>query len=309
MTSHCFRRVIALGAVFGFCAIVALPAHAQAWVPQPGTGTVSLDYQLTNVKYHLFSQDMSPYGGVGSKLDLGKIDAQTGQLGIDYGLARNLGLSVGVAYVGASYRGTVPESGLDDGKFHGTLQDVSAAVRYMVPWRGITITPNLGFSVPTHEYQHHGHAAIGKGNKSINAGIAVGRALAPWASNVWVQGGYARQFVPDVQQWGLDVNTFSGSVGWFVLPQLSLSGYYTYFGTEGGIDWYWADFSEPGVGDNHDRAAKSVSRRAGGTLSYQFGGSKGLFVDIGGLLSGANTHDGMTYTVGTNWSFVSPFAH
>ena len=301
MIRHIFRRVLALTAVYVFLAASSLPAHAQAWVPAPGTGTFYLDYQVTQVKYHLFSQDMAAFGGDGARLDLGKIDAQTEQFGVDYGVARNLGFSASIAYVGAKYRGNAPESALDDGNFHGSFQDVSLGARYMVPWQGFAITPNVTFAFPTHEYEHHGHVAVGKGNTSFNAGIAVGRTL---VQNVWLQGSYTRDFVQDVQQWGLDVNAFAGSVGWFVLPQLLVSGYFTYFATEDGIDWYWDDFGAPGVDHNHDRAAKTVARRAGGTLGYQFNASTGLFMDIGGMVSGANTHDGMSYTFGTNWNFL-----
>lgn len=303
-----FRGVVTSAAACALFAASSAPAHAQAWVPEPGTGSVSLDYQVTQVKYHLFAGDMTAFGGDGVRLDMGKIGAQSEQLVLDYGVMRNLGFSASIASVGAKYRGNLPEGALDDGKFHGTLQDASLGARYMVPWQGFAITPTLALAFPTHEYEHHGHVAVGKGNKSFNAGIAVGRTLTPWAPNVWLQGGYTRDFVQDVQQWGLDVNAFSSTVGWFVLPQLSVSGYFTYLGTEDGIDWYSDDFTAPGVDHNHDRAAKTLARRAGGTLGYQRNASMGLFVNIGGIVSGANTHDGISYTVGTNWSFVSPFA-
>lgn len=288
------------------CPVVPARARAQAWVPAPGTGSASLDYQHTHVKNHLFSQDMAIFGGVGPALDMGKIDAETAQLGLDYGVMRNVGVTVNVAYVSARYRGNQPEASVDDGKFHGSFQDLSLGVRYMIPWQGFAITPNAGYSAPTTNYEHHGHVAVGKANTSFTAGVAIGRSLAPLVPNVWMQGGYTRNFTKDVQQWGLDVNSFSGTIGWYAMSQLSVSGYFTYLATEDGIDWYWDDFSAAGVAHNHDRAAKSVARRAGGTLSYQLDASKGFFLDVGGILSGANTHDGISYTAGTNWSFLGP---
>jgi hypothetical protein len=310
MISHILlRRAAAFAAVYALCAVLAAPAHAQAWVPEPGTGTLTLDYQFTHVKNHVFSVDMAAYGGNGPRVDMGKIDGQSGQFNVDYGVLRNLGFSASVAYVAARYRGTDPESMMDDGSFHGTLQDYALDVRYMVPWQGFAITPSLGYAAPTHAYDLHGHVASGRGNSSFNAGVAVARTLAPWVPGAWLQGGYTHEFVKNVQQWGLDVNSYSGTLGFLVLPQLSASGYFTYSAAEDGIDWYWDDFSLPGVEQNHDRAAKFLIRRAGGTLSYQLRASNGVFVDVGGMVSGANTHDGISYTVGTNWNFVGPFAH
>jgi hypothetical protein len=308
MTIRSWHRFLALAAAWVLIPLAAETTHAQAWVPEPGTGLLSVDYQVTNVKWHLFSQDVTAFGGEGERADLGRIDAQTGVFSGDYGVARNLAFTASVAYVGAKYRGTFPESDLDDGKFRGGLQDASLGVRYMIPWQGFAVTPNLGYSFPTHEYEHHGHAAIGRGNSSLNAGLAVGRTLDPWIPNVWLQGSYTRSFVPDVEQWGLDVNTFSGAVGWFILPQLSISGNYTYLETEDGIDWYWDDFGAPGVEHNHDRAAQALARRVGGAVSYQFNATHGVFASVSGVLSGVNTHDFMSYTVGTNWNFSNPFA-
>jgi hypothetical protein len=309
MTGSMLGRALAFAAAVAICVASARPANAQAWVPARGTGVTTLDYQMTKVNYHLFSQDMSAYGGTGNGVDLGKIDGQSIQLGLDYGIARNLGFSASIAYVGATYQGDQPEDIMDDATFNGTLQDASFGVRYMVPWKGFAISPNLGFGFPTHDYATHGHTAVGKGNSSFNIGIAAGRTLMPWASNVWLQGGYTHEFVEDVEQWGLDVNEFSASAGWFPRARLGVTGYFTYHDTNDGVDWYWSDFAAPGVEENHDAAAKALYRRVGGAVSYQLNATTGLFVDIGGIVSGSNTHDGVSYNVGTSWSFLGPAIH
>jgi hypothetical protein len=304
-----FRRGLALAATVALCGGMAGGAHAQAWVPAAGTATTTLDYQKTMVNYHLFGNDMTAFGGdADGRADLGKIRGQSIQLGIDYGIARNLAFSASVAYVGATYHGTFPEDEMDDVTFNGTLQDASLGLRYMVPWQGFAITPNVSFSFPTHEYSHHGHTAVGKGNTALSAGLAIGRTLDPVASNVWLQATYAHQFVKDVEEWGLDANEVTGSAGWFPMSRLAVSGYYTYHSTTDGIDWFYSDFTEQ-VEEHHDQAAQTKFHRAGGTLGYQLNATTGMFLDVGTILSGRNTHDGVSYTFGTTWSFLGPSIH
>lgn len=309
MSSYEFRHAVGLAAACVICLASAVPAMAQAWVPAVGAGNAMLDFQRTNVNKHLFSGDMAPYGGdTSGRLDLGKINAQSVQVGVDYGVANNLAFSASVAYVGATYRGAFPEDMLDDATFNGSLQDASLGFRYMLPWKGFAITPQASFAFPTHPYSRHGHTAVGKGNTSFNTGIAVGRTLSPFASNVWLQGGYTHEFVRDVEQWGLDANEFTGSAGWFPVSRLTVSAYYTYHNTEDGVDWLNDDFTAD-VEAHHDQAAKALYRRVGGTLGYQLNASTGLFIDIGGIVSGANTHNGVNYTVGTSWGFLGPALH
>lgn len=297
-------RALAATAAGALIAFSFSPAGAQAWVPAARTGSVLLAYQNTDVKYHLFNGDMTSFGGTADgKIDMGQVRGQAIQLGYDYGITSRLAFNGSVAYVGSTYDGALPEDEMDDNTFNGTFQDAVFGLRYMLPWKGIAITPLASYTFPTHSYPIHGHTAVGKGNNSFNAGISLGRTLDPLAQNVWLQAGYVHQFVQNVEEWGLDVNEYTASAGWFPKPRLSFGGYYIFHDTNDGVDWYYDDFTSD-VEEHHDQAAQTIFHRVGGSVGYQLNASAGMFVDVGGIVSGKNTHDGVSYTVGTTWNFL-----
>lgn len=292
------------------CTCPPQAALAQSWSSGQGTGSVSLTYQLTKVRNHLFSGDVTPFGGQpGGRLDLGHITGQSVNLSANYTVIPNLSLSTSLAYVGGEYHGNAPESAiLDDGKFHGSMQDASVGLAYAVPAAGFVIIPTGSVSFPVTNYEHHGHVAPGTHNTTFAVGAALGRSLTPLLPNGYAQVSYARDITKDVGIWDLDGNSYGASLGYFVLPQLSVRGYFTYYQVVDGIDWYNDNFSQNDAEHFHDAAAKVLARRAGGSLSYQLDASKGVFLDIGAVVSGVNTHDGVNYSLGTTWNFLTPFA-
>lgn len=311
MFQTCIRRQMRLAGLTLAGIALAGSASAQAWVAEPGTGTVALSYQYTDVRKHLFSGDVTLYGGTSDgKLDLGRVKGQSVDLDLGYSPYRNLQLTAGLAYVGGTYNGTAPESAeLDDGKFHGSLQDASLGLSYMIPWNGFAVTPSLAYTFPASDYDHHGHAAAGRQLTSLGAGLMIGHDLGPWVPGGFTQASYTRFFVEDIEAWGLDAHRIGLDVGWSLTPALGIRGYFSYYEVSDGIDWYVADFSAPAVEHNHDAAAASLVRRAGGALSFQFDATKGIFVDFGAVLSGVNTHDALSFTIGTTWSFIGPSIH
>jgi hypothetical protein len=296
----------AVGALLA-AALNAAPALGQAWTTAAGTGTVALSYQVMKVDYHLFGGDMSPVGGDSNgRLDMGDITGQSVTASASYGVWKNLQLSGSLAYVGATYQGLAAESvTLDDGSFHGSFQDASFGASFMIPWRGFAITPGMAYSFPTNNYDHHGHTAPGKGNKVFQSSVALGRGLGPWLPNAFMQAAYTHSFVEDIQEWGLDGDGYTAELGYVITPKLITRGYFSYFEVKDGIDWYWWD-PNPNTWHFHDAGAAVLTRRAGGAISYQFDGTKGIYLDIGGILSGENTHDGVYYTLGSTWSFLGP---
>jgi len=308
MRTSLVRRLAALGAFVCLEAIPGRPALSQAWIAGPGTGTVSLSYQVSKVRNHLLSGDLTGFrrpGTADGRWDLGRITGQSLYLNASYVPLENLQLQANMAYVGGTYKGTFPESAeLDDGKFHGAFQDASLGASYMFYLAGFGLTPGISYSFPTHEYAHHGHVAPGRGLTSFTAQAFLGRSLDPWISGAFAQLSFAHSFVEDVDQLGLDSDRYGIDLGYSITPEIGIRSYFSYFEVKNGIDWYSTDFA--GDWNFHDAAAASVVRRAGGSLSYQFDASKGVSLDIGGTVSGVNTHDGIYYTLGTSWRFVGP---
>jgi uncharacterized protein YneR len=71
------------------------------------------------------------------------------------------------------------------------------------------------------------------------------------------------------------------------------------------VDWYYDDFTSD-VEMHHDQAAQTIFHRVGGSAAYQLNASTGVFMDVGAIVSGKNTHDGISYTFGTTWNFLGP---
>ncbi|MEO7742609.1 MAG: hypothetical protein ABIR98_06720, partial [Usitatibacter sp.] len=127
-------------------------AGAQASVPAEGGGSWTLAYQSISV------QDHTDYLGV--RASVGKTQSQVLFLGLDYGLTDKLAVSVGVPYIKSKYSGDFPhvhgafpdhedEPVIDDGRYHGGLQDYSLGFRYQLWTEPVLVTPFVSLSYPS----------------------------------------------------------------------------------------------------------------------------------------------------------------
>src|SRR5689334_24785221 len=130
-------------------------AFAQAWVPGEGEGTVSVLYQGANSLYHYKPT---------AKVDLGRIDSHALVLDTTYGLTDKIAVDVALPFVVSKYAGTQPHpTSLDDGNYHGTIQDVRLDLRYnMTRRRRMAVTPFVGTVMPSHDYEYYAHSAPGR---------------------------------------------------------------------------------------------------------------------------------------------------
>ena len=278
-------------------------ASAQAWVPAAGQGSLGVGYQYTIIHNH---PSTGYAGGPGNRFYIGDIVGLSAELSADYGLLPHVAVSANAAYVSARYNGLAAEGMNDDGKFHSDLQDLDMSVRYMLRWNQFAITPIIGAQVPLKDYSSFGHAAIGRGLHQYPVGISAGTSLSPWLPEAFLQAGYSRVFVQDVDEFDLDRDRYALDAGYFVTPALSVRGFFAYSEAMDGVDWA-RDLSTPaGAAEHfghHDVAAQELVRRAGGSVSYRLNDRVGLSLGYEGTLSGANTHSGQGVTFGTNWSF------
>ncbi len=277
-------------------------SHAQAWVPAPGEGSVSAGYQYTTVREHLLSVPLD-----GSKRwDWGRIFGRTAEFSADYGVLPGLAASASVAYLSSKYVGSGPEGPLDDGRYHGDLQDFAFGVRYLVAWQSIAITPMLITSIPAKDYSTFGHSAVGRGKKELAVGLAVGRSLEPLAPSAFVQMTYQRAIVENHHEHSLDQNRFGASAGYFLGRRFSFGGLFQYMNTVDGVDWMLSEGTEQNWHD-HDTAAKVKALRAGGFLSVSLSRGLGLRLSYMSTFDGANTHDSRSFTITPTWNFATPF--
>ena len=129
-------RLIAFNAfILGFAA----HASGQAFIPAPGDGTVSVSYQS------IFTRGANGASGewfpnVAQVSQLPEETTNTHALiwYAEYGLAERIAVHASLPYMQVRYRGPIPHttgfdgqpSALDDGTYHGTLQDFYFGTRF-----------------------------------------------------------------------------------------------------------------------------------------------------------------------------------
>ena len=218
----------------------AREASAQAFVPPAGEGTVSFLFQNMHVRDHYFTTTRRDF--------LGPVDTNVFMLDVSYGLTDRLAVDVALPFVMSKYSGDYPHPlpigpvTLDNGRYHGTFQDVRLAVRYSAVRGRTTVTPFVGSFMPSHGYETLAHAAPGRGLRELQVGVSVAALLDRLVPGAFVQGRYSYGFVQpvdDLSDIRLNANRSNADleVGYFVTPGLRVfllgSGQLTH----GGIDF------------------------------------------------------------------------
>jgi hypothetical protein len=169
------RRSLCVAAVFAAIAGAPRIATPQPWVPPRGEGSVSISYQNY---YTLGHYDLQ-----GRPNTNGATHSKAVALDLDYGVTDRIALVVGVPFISSKYTGppsyfvggkvTFPGP-LDDGTYHGALQDFRVAVRRMFIAGPVALTPFVGGTVPSHEYETQGEAVPGRGRPELRLGASLG---------------------------------------------------------------------------------------------------------------------------------------
>jgi hypothetical protein len=266
-------------------------AHAQAWVPDLGDGTISLSTQYSRVLKHLL--------GTGDRAYFGDLTTMTTTLAGEYVPLRRLALTAEAHYLESQYEGDLPGSAHDDGSFHGGLQDATLGARYMLPVRPFALTPSIDVRFPLRDYDRHGHTAPGAHLRSLALGIHAGRSLDPLAPMAYVFASYSRVIVEDADGYSLDRSHFIGGCGLFFSRALSAQAHYEYTEADDGVDW---ERTEP---DQVHRtvAARALVRRVGLSAGYSLTHRIGLAASWESTISGANAHAAHSATLGMSWGF------
>lgn len=168
------------------------PLLAQASIPDRGEVTVTLTYQNYDVLGH--------YDVQGHPNNNGGTRSQALVTELDYGIMDRFGLIVSLPLIASKYTGppsyyvgpflTFPGP-LDDGTYHAAFQDVRIELRRQW-WAGpIPVTPFVGVSFPTHDYETVGEAVPGRRRRDLQAGASAGVDLDRLLPGAYVQGRYA----------------------------------------------------------------------------------------------------------------------
>ncbi|HEY8185477.1 MAG TPA: hypothetical protein VIF64_05385 [Pyrinomonadaceae bacterium] len=298
MLAKKFGREITLWLAVLFLHLALLiTASAQAWVPEKGEGSVTLTYQKTDVRYH--------YNSIGTKEDKGKIHSHTTIMALEYGLTDKLALDLDLAFVASKWigQGRRPHGPLDNGFFHPMFQDAHIGLRYNALRRPLVVTPFIGVTVPTHDYEVRGHSAVGLGFKEFLVGVNVGQRLGRLLPNGYVQVRYS--FAMHKRFAGLNLNRSNADweVGWFANRSIAVRLIGNWQKTHGGFD-FPEDLHTEDDFDIHDRVARANYLRLGAGVTF----SVNRHFDIHAAYAPTpiyvrNTHGEAGIVIGFSWRF------
>ena len=268
---------------------------AQAWLSPKGEGAVSVLYQYGFDRLHVFSD--------GRTRDRGHIFLDGVIVDSDFSLTERLAVRLSLPYLSGKYVGpyghTVirgrPDTAvaLDNGSFHGALQDFRVDVRYSLSKHALKLAPFFEANIPSHDYPTLGHAAIGINMREYRIGVNVGRRLDPILPKAFVQGRYALGFSQTVANIAPKRSYAESQLGYFLTPRLSLQGSAVWTHSHNGIDHDYDLFPNNLTEEqwlNHDRISRVELLDLGVNAGYSFSRSTSVTVGVGRSLWGANTH-------------------
>jgi hypothetical protein len=305
---RCSKLLVSL-----FVLYVSVPSsvHAQAWLNASGQGTVSLLYQYGFDRYHVMSQ--------GEAVDRGHTSLQALMLDVDYSLTDRLAVRLGLPFIAGKYSGREPHLAvrgqpntavtLDDGRYHGGLQDVRFDVRYNVSRRKFMVTPFFMVSVPSRSYSTLGHGAVGTDQREYRVGVNIGRQLGPWLPKAYAQGRYAFGRVQEVAHVAPKRSYAEFQLGYILSARLSIQGSTVWSHAYNGIDFINDVFpinlpEEQYL--NHDRISRVNLLDVGASSTFAVTPKTNLFVGWGRSINGTNTHlRGIVVTVGVAKTFTA----
>lgn len=274
-------------------------AFSQAWVPEKGEGSVSVTYQNLVARNHL------NFKGTPSKA-LGTVHAHSTLMEFEYGITDKLAFNADLAYIASKYNGLVPEGPSDDGFYHPTFQDVHLQVRYNVLKNPLLVTPFIGVTIPTHDYEVLGHATIGRGFHELLVGINAGRQLGPVLPNVYLQGRYSYSILKRFEGFNLNRSNAEWEVGWLANRKLILrflgAGQKSYDGLNLPIDLHSEDDHEI-----HDRVARADFARLGGGATFSVSKTFDIHLAYAKTVWGRNIHAVRGVAIGFSWRFSRGF--
>lgn len=270
-----------------------------------GHGFVSLGFQ--HAYYH--GDFQGPAGP-----DSGNVSFFTYGLEVGYFVADHWEVHASVPYIVSSFSGPFPHPKLtcvdptglgcppvlvDNGDYHGTLQDWDAGVRYHFDYNGLLIAPSLDLYVPSHNYPYYGTAAYGERTTKFGIGIELSHQFD--FSNVFYRMHYQYVFDHHVLGVNNDYYTFGLDLGYFISPRLSVRAI-TDVRLGGGLsdDQLGAAIGDAGLASPywilHDKFRLQEHGLVGGAVDYVFAQSWNLQATLEHALWGRSNGD-LTYGI------------
>jgi hypothetical protein len=215
---------------------------------------------------------------------------------------------VSVKYLGPEEPFNLPDNVLDDGSYHGTLQDLRFEVRYNLLLRPLALTPMVAAVIPSHSYDTLGESAAGRDFQEYHAGLFAGRFLDPVLPRAYLQAGYTFAYVRQDLDIPLNYSSFGLEAGFFVTDGVQVSFLWNKLWSHGGLTFTELFEAPPEVFVNLDRVVKSSYDHVGAAVTVRLGGSLSAYANYLWFVRGKDAHYGSGFSVGLGWSFRTPRA-
>jgi hypothetical protein len=291
-----------------FVALTAWPQRCfgQAWTPPKGEGEYAMVFQDLYTTKHTLSD--------GSRVDAGHVTLLGLVSSVDLGLTNKLAATFAIPVGMGIYNGKTPHLlPIDDGNFHGGLQDFGIGLRYNLISRPLMFTPFVLSNFPMTNYQHFAHSAIGSDAWEVRMGFAVGHRFQTRLRNAYFQVAYSYSVAEEFMNIRPNRNRFNGEFGHFLTPRLALRGLalsqVMTTGLEIPKDFPVRTPTNP-LWRQHDRISKVDFFTVGGGVSYNLTRSVDIFGSLLTMPWGTNGHALKTgASLGISWTFRTPWAH
>ena len=293
--------------------LVPAPVFAQAWLPSAGMGTISVIYQNMEVKDHL--------SDTGLRVQAGHITSNNLLLDVSYGLTNRMALNVSLPYIASRYTGDLPHpynknggapySALDNGAYHGSLQDFHVTFRYGLIGGGSAVTPFVNLIVPSHRYDYFGHAAPGRRLAEVQIGLYAGHVFAGRFRRTFVQTRYSYGFSEQPLGEYHDRSNVEAEIGYFVNPRFRVfvlsSNQYTHGGVALPINFRQVLTQAEYL--HHDQIARANLADMGTGAQFSLTPRVDVFFSYATTLAGQNGHAlNRGLSLGMAWTFGGPHA-
>jgi hypothetical protein len=264
-------------------ALAPLAAQGQAWLPQKGSFSYTVDYTDILNKKH--------YTPTGDEVDVGHTDNNVLSLSASYSPTDRISINASVPVVRTRYRGEGlggHDHPIDDGSWHTTVTDLQFTVNYQLVTGAFGLAPYVGAVVPTHDYTTFGHSAPGRGLNEYWAGFYGAMSLNEWIPRTYVQlrGNYA--FVEEVMDVAHDRINATLEVGYFPTPTWNVRLLLSEQWTNGGIDVPIPQ-TDPRF-PHHDQLAAEEFTAVGGGATWVVNERFSVYAFYMQAIEGTNAH-------------------
>ena len=302
---RCVLGIVVLLLTIVVFTVCSQACFAQAWTPPKGEGEYAMVFQDLYTTKHTFSD--------GSRVDAGHVTLLGLVNSVDVGITDKLAVTLAVPVGMGMYNGKTPHLlPIDNGNFHGGLQDLGIGVRYNLIASSLMFTPFVLSTYPMTSYQHFAHSAIGGDAWEVRVGFNFGHRFETHLRNAYFQTQYSYGISEKFMKVRPHRNRFNGEFGYFVSRRLAVRALALSQVMTNGLEIprdYPVRTSDNPLWREHDRISRVDFIDVGGGVSYSLSRSVDVFGSLLTMPWGTNGHALKTgASLGISWTFRTPWA-